>query len=59
METPLSLTTGSALRSKFLQHGGAKDPSDLLKDFVGDGVLRYCDGGIVPNISSLCKEMNM
>lgn len=59
VENPLSFTTGSALRSKFLQHGGAKDPADLLKDFVGDGVLRYCGGGIVPNTSSLCKEMNM
>ncbi|XP_077235756.1 zincin-like metalloproteases family protein isoform X2 [Tasmannia lanceolata] len=59
LEDPLSLATGSALRNKFLRHGGAKDPSLLLKDFVGDHILRSRDGGVVPNISSLCKEMNL
>ncbi|KAJ4956022.1 hypothetical protein NE237_012805 [Protea cynaroides] len=59
MEDPLSMDAGSALRSKFLQHGGAKDPSELLKDLVGHDVLRYCNGGIVPNISNLCEEMKL
>ncbi|XAR71801.1 Mitochondrial intermediate peptidase [Bertholletia excelsa] len=58
-DDPLSLATGSALRRKFLQHGGAKDPAYLLTDLAGDGILRYCDGGIVPDISSLCDEMDL
>ena len=58
-EDPLSLSTGTAIRSKFLQHGGAKDPVHLLKDFVGSGVVRSYNGGIVPDISSLCKGMDL
>ncbi|GAV64865.1 Peptidase_M3 domain-containing protein [Cephalotus follicularis] len=56
-EDPLSLTTGTALRTKLLQHGGAKEPADLLNDLVGDGILRYCNGGIVPDITSLSDEI--
>ncbi|XP_068634828.1 mitochondrial intermediate peptidase, mitochondrial [Aristolochia californica] len=59
IEEPLSSTTGFALRTKFLQHGGAKDAAQLLKDIVGDDVLIYHNQGIIPNISSLCKEMNL
>lgn len=58
-EDPLSLATGSAIRMKFLQHGGAKDPSDLLNDLVGDGILTYRHGGIVPDVTSLCDEMGL
>uniref|UniRef100_F6HAR7 Hydroxymethylglutaryl-coenzyme A synthase N-terminal domain-containing protein n=1 Tax=Vitis vinifera TaxID=29760 RepID=F6HAR7_VITVI len=36
-EYPLSLATGTALRTKFFEHGGAKDPADLLTDLVGMG----------------------
>lgn len=57
-EDPLSLATGTALRTKFLHHGGAKDPADMLTDLV-DGILRYNGGGIVPDISSLRDEMNL
>ncbi|KAL6004877.1 Mitochondrial intermediate peptidase [Asimina triloba] len=59
LEDPLSLDTGSVLRTKFLQHGGAKDPSDLMRDFLGDGVIRPCNGGIVPSFGGLCKEMEL
>ncbi|KAM1231890.1 hypothetical protein ACFX13_042515 [Malus domestica] len=58
-EDPLSLTTGTALRTKLLQHGGAKDPADLLNGLVGDGILRDCNGGIVPDITCLCDEMKL
>ncbi|KAF5959869.1 hypothetical protein HYC85_001078 [Camellia sinensis] len=58
-DDPLSLATGSALRTKFLQHGGAKDPAYLLSDLLGDGILRYRDGGIVPDTTSLCHEMDL
>lgn len=58
-DDPLSLATGSALRTKFLQHGGAKDPAYLLNDLLGDGILRYRDGGIVPDTTSLCHEMDL
>ena len=58
-EDPLSLTTGFDLRTKFLQHGGAREPSALLNDLVGDGIYRLCDGGIIPDISSLCDEMKL
>ncbi|XP_052159744.1 mitochondrial intermediate peptidase, mitochondrial [Oryza glaberrima] len=56
---PLSRSTGSALRDKFLKHGGAKDPSALLKDFVGDSIIINSGGGIIPDISSLCKEVGL
>lgn len=58
-EDPLSLTTGTALRTKLLKHGGAKEPADMLKDLVGDDILRYSNGGIVPNIASLSREMKL
>ncbi|KAF4372136.1 hypothetical protein F8388_000352 [Cannabis sativa] len=58
-EDPLSLSTGVALREKLLQHGGAREPADILNGLVGNGVIRYCNGGIVPDISSLCEEMNL
>ncbi|XP_004499673.1 mitochondrial intermediate peptidase, mitochondrial isoform X2 [Cicer arietinum] len=58
-EDPLSLTTGSALRTKFLQHGGAREPAAILNDLVPDGIYRYHDGGIIPDISSLCEEMKL
>ncbi|XP_010919044.1 mitochondrial intermediate peptidase, mitochondrial isoform X2 [Elaeis guineensis] len=56
-EHPLSHCTGSAIRTKFLQHGGAKDPSDLLKELAGNSVIRNCSHGIVPDTSSLLKEI--
>ncbi|KAI3833118.1 hypothetical protein MKW92_003637, partial [Papaver armeniacum] len=60
MEDPLSLTTGSNIRTKFLQHGGAEDPSVLLKNLAGDQILRYHNkGGILPDLTSLCKEMEL
>ncbi|CAM9000890.1 unnamed protein product [Rhodiola kirilowii] len=58
-EDPLSLTTGAALRTKFLQHGGARDPPGLLLDLVGDGIIKHRSGGIIPDITSLCKEMSI
>lgn len=58
-EDPLSSTTGFALRTKFLQHGGAREPDALLNDLMGDGIYRYHDGGIVPDISCLCDEMKL
>lgn len=58
-EDPLSLTTGTALRTILLQHGGAKEPASLLNGLVGEGILRHCDGGIVPDITSLCEEMKL
>ncbi|XP_020684263.2 mitochondrial intermediate peptidase, mitochondrial isoform X1 [Dendrobium catenatum] len=58
-DDPLCLSTGTAIRTKFLQHGGAKDPSYLLRDLAGHSVLRSYNGGIVPDTSSLCKEMNL
>ncbi|KAK4799886.1 hypothetical protein SAY86_025251 [Trapa natans] len=59
-EDPLSSVCGTTLRTKFLQHGGGKEPADLLIDLVGNGILKKCDGGgLVPDISSLCEEMNL
>ncbi|CAJ1958591.1 unnamed protein product [Sphenostylis stenocarpa] len=58
-EDPLSPTTGFALRTKFLQHGGAREPAALLNDLIGDGIYRYHDGGIMPDISCLCDEMKL
>ncbi|KAJ9553243.1 hypothetical protein OSB04_017288 [Centaurea solstitialis] len=59
-EDPLSLETGTAIRTKLLQHGGAKDPAQLLSHLAGDGIIRrHHNGGIVPDITSLCNEMNL
>ncbi|CAI9092072.1 OLC1v1027219C1 [Oldenlandia corymbosa var. corymbosa] len=58
-EDPLSLTTGSALRTKFLQHGGAKDPSAILNDLVGEGILTRRGSGMIPDVRSLCHAMEL
>ncbi|MCH99079.1 mitochondrial-like intermediate peptidase-like, partial [Trifolium medium] len=58
-EDSLSPIAGSALRTKFLQHGGARAPAVILNDLVPDGIYRYYDGGIIPDISSLCEEMEL
>ncbi|KAH7686976.1 mitochondrial intermediate peptidase protein [Dioscorea alata] len=58
-EDPLSPTVGAAIRSKLLQHGGAKDPASLLRDFAGDDILECCDGGVAPNITSLREELGL
>lgn len=58
-DDPLSPATGSAFRRRLLQHGGAKDPAFLLKDLVGDGIIRYRDKGIVPDTTSLYCEMGL
>ncbi|XP_027110469.2 mitochondrial intermediate peptidase, mitochondrial isoform X2 [Coffea arabica] len=58
-EDPLSLAAGSAIRHKFLQHGGAKDPGDILNDLAGKGILNSRYGGIVPDITSLSHEMEL
>ncbi|KAL3834596.1 hypothetical protein ACJIZ3_009332 [Penstemon smallii] len=58
-EDPLSLDTGSALRSKLLQHGGAKDPAIILNDLVGNCATQNQNGGIVPDITSLAMEMKL
>ncbi|KAK4489446.1 hypothetical protein RD792_005255 [Penstemon davidsonii] len=58
-EDPLSLDTGSALRSKLLQHGGAKDPAIILNDLVGNCATRNQNGGIVPDVTSLAMEMKL
>lgn len=58
-EDPLSRSAGSAIRDKFLRFGGSKDPSSLLKDFAGDAVIRNSGSGIIPNASSLCKEIGL
>ncbi|KAL8539610.1 hypothetical protein ACS0TY_001278 [Phlomoides rotata] len=58
-DDPLSLDAGSALRSKFLQQGGAKDPTIILDDLVGNSAIRNQNGGIVPDISSLSEEMKL
>ncbi|PVH47328.1 hypothetical protein PAHAL_4G037600 [Panicum hallii] len=58
-EDPLSRSAGSTIRDKFLRHGGSKDPSSLLKDFAGDAIIRNSGGGIIPDISSLCKEIDL
>ncbi|KAA3476005.1 putative mitochondrial intermediate peptidase, mitochondrial isoform X2 [Gossypium australe] len=56
-EDPLSPTTGTLLRTKLLQHGGAKEPADLLTDLVGDGIVRYHNGGIVPDVTSCLEDL--
>ncbi|KAG4118305.1 hypothetical protein ERO13_D11G010266v2 [Gossypium hirsutum] len=58
-EDPLSPTTGTLLRTKLLQYGGAKEPADLLTDLVGDGIVRYHNGGIVPDVTSCLEELKL
>ncbi|KAJ0043998.1 hypothetical protein Pint_17259 [Pistacia integerrima] len=58
-EDPLSLVTGTALRTKLLQHGGAREPAHLLNDLVGDRILTYCNGGIIPDITSFSDEVKL
>ncbi|GAA0149472.1 metalloprotease [Lithospermum erythrorhizon] len=58
-DDPLSLATGSAIREKMLQHGGAKDPALILSDLGGNGTIRHRNGGIIPDISCLQNEMEL
>uniref|UniRef100_A0A6N2NGG8 Peptidase M3A/M3B catalytic domain-containing protein n=1 Tax=Salix viminalis TaxID=40686 RepID=A0A6N2NGG8_SALVM len=58
-EDPLSLTAGTALRTKLLQHGGSKEPAELLNDLVGEGILKHCDGGIIPDITCFLEESRL
>ncbi|OMO85833.1 Peptidase M3A/M3B [Corchorus capsularis] len=58
-EDPLSPATGAALRTKLLQHGGAKAPADILTDLVGDGIIKYHNGGIVPDTTSYLEEVKL
>lgn len=58
-EDPLSLDTGTAIRTKFLQHGGAVEPVDLLKDLVGVDSVRYYKAGVIPNLRAVCEEMEL
>ena len=60
----MSLETGTVIRTKLLQHGGAKDPAQLLNDLACDGITRSYQnqghgGGIFPDITSLCNELNL
>ncbi|KAF3335187.1 putative mitochondrial intermediate peptidase [Carex littledalei] len=57
---PLSENTGNVLRTSFLCHGGAKDPAALLKGCIGEGnIIRNCNGGVIPDITSLCREIGL
>ncbi|KAH9319269.1 hypothetical protein KI387_021038, partial [Taxus chinensis] len=59
-EDPLSLETGSILRNDFIKYGGAKDPSILLRDCLGERVLKSCpSGGVMPNKDDLLQELNL
>ncbi|VFQ77549.1 unnamed protein product [Cuscuta campestris] len=58
-EDPLSPATGSALREKLLQHGGAKDPNDILNDLVGNGITRTRGKGVIPDITCLCNMLEL
>ncbi|KAJ8771406.1 hypothetical protein K2173_026583 [Erythroxylum novogranatense] len=58
-DDPLSLNTGTALRTKLLQHGGAKDPSEMLNDLAGGGILKHCNGGVVPDMTSFLEEFKV
>ncbi|XP_057813855.2 mitochondrial intermediate peptidase, mitochondrial [Cryptomeria japonica] len=60
LEDPLSLETGSVLRNDIIKYGGAKDPSILLRDCLGERVLKSCpSGGIMPNKDDLLQELNL
>nr|GLL28111.1 probable mitochondrial intermediate peptidase, mitochondrial [Ipomoea trifida] len=58
-EDPLSPATGSALRMKFLQHGGAKDATNILNDLVGNGITRPAGEGVIPDVTSLCNMLEL
>ncbi|KAJ7567508.1 hypothetical protein O6H91_02G150900 [Diphasiastrum complanatum] len=54
---PLSLQTGDMLRKGFLQHGGAKDPSIMLRDSLGkEALITSVSGGQTPCIDQLLAE---
>lgn len=59
-EDPLSLDTGSILRNGLLKYGGAKHPSILLTDCLGEKALQTCSaGGVRPNTEDLFEELNL
>ncbi|KAK9665643.1 hypothetical protein RND81_14G125800 [Saponaria officinalis] len=58
-DDPLSTDTGTALRTKFLQHGGAVEPVDLLNDLAGVNSIKYVNGGVIPDIDAVCEELKL
>ncbi|KAJ0971041.1 hypothetical protein J5N97_019000 [Dioscorea zingiberensis] len=58
-EDPLSPAVGAAIRSKLLRYGGAKDPANLLRDFVGGNILECYDSGVAPNVDSIREELDL
>lgn len=58
-ENPLELSTGGNLRKGFLMHGGAKDPSRMMKDLLGDDALVYLTAGVRPCTEQLLADIGL
>ncbi|KAL8160289.1 hypothetical protein V2J09_001826 [Rumex salicifolius] len=58
-EDPLSREAGTVLRGNFLQHGGAKEPINILTDLVGNGIIRHHNGGVIPDLTAVRQEMKL
>ncbi|EFJ18321.1 hypothetical protein SELMODRAFT_420134 [Selaginella moellendorffii] len=57
---PLSLETGQTLRRGILQHGGAKEPADILRDCLGqDSLITAPSGGVRPCVKQLLSDLGV
>ena len=44
---------GDVLRFDLLQHGGAKEPAELVQRLLGDDLLQETGGGFAPHTDGL------
>jgi intermediate peptidase len=58
-ENPLDLATGDNLRQGFLMHGGAKDPSKMMRDLLGDDALICATAGVRPCTEQLLADIGL
>jgi intermediate peptidase len=57
---PLNCEAGEMLRRDILQYGGAKNPTTILRDVLGEhSVKETSSGGIVPSTRSMMTSFTL
>lgn len=59
LNDPLSTTTGDKLRRGFLMHGGAKDPSIMMQEFLGQESVVCSSSGVRPCTDQLLADLGL
>lgn len=59
IEDPLNLATGDSLRRGFLMHGGARDPSKMMRKLLGEDSLICTAAGVRPCTEQLLADIGL